>query len=83
MLSSVLNSPKAVQVNIQVMRIFTRLRQVSTDHSKLNIEIAEIKEQLNKNSQNIDAVFKYLDELSSKKDAENPRKRIGFKSDNL
>ncbi len=83
MLSSLLNSSQAIQVNIQVMRIFTRIRQALTDHTKLSIEIAEIKKQLNNHSQNIEVVFKYLDELSAKKEAESPRKRIGFKSDDL
>lgn len=83
MLSSVLNSSKAIQVNIQVMRVFTRIRKGLTDQAKLSIEIAEIKKQLNKHSQNIDEVFKYLDELTSKKEVDNSRRRIGFKSDDL
>ncbi len=83
MLSSVLNSAKAIQVNIQVMRIFTRIRQALTDQTKLSIEIAEIKKELSNHSQNINEVFRYLDELTSKKELENSRKRIGFKSDDL
>lgn len=83
MLSSVLNSTKAIQVNIQIVRVFTKIRQVLTDQVKLNIEIAEIKKQLSNHSQNIDEVFKYLDELTSKKEVGNSRKRIGFKSDDL
>jgi len=83
MLSSVLNSSKAIQVNIQVMRVFTRIRKGLTDQAKLSIEIAEIKKQLNNHSQNIDEVFKYLDELTSKKEVDNSRRRIGFKSDDL
>lgn len=83
MLSSVLNSSKAIQVNIQVMRVFTRIRQALTDHVKLSTEIEEIKKQLSNHNQNIDLVFKYLDELTAKKDLENPRNRFGFKSDSL
>lgn len=83
MLSSVLNSSKAIQVNIQVMRVFTRIRKGLTDQAKLSIEIAEIKKQLNNHSQNINEVFKYLDELTSKKEVDNSRRRIGFKSDDL
>ena len=83
MLSSVLNSSKAIQVNIQVMRVFTRIRKGLTDQAKPSIEIAEIKKQLNNHSQNIDEVFKYLDELTSKKEVDNSRRRIGFKSDDL
>lgn len=65
------------------MRVFTRIRKGLTDHTKLSIEIAEIKKQLNNHSQNIDEVFKYLDELTSKKEVDNSRRRIGFKSDDL
>ncbi|MVN20270.1 ORF6N domain-containing protein [Mucilaginibacter arboris] len=83
MLSSVLNSSKAIQVNIQVVRIFTRIRQVLTDGAKLSIEIEEIKKQLSTHGKNINAIFKYLDGLTVKKEIENPRKRIGFKSDDL
>ncbi len=38
MLSSVLNSPKAVQINIQIIRIFTKLRQMLMDNTELRLE---------------------------------------------
>lgn len=77
MLSSVLNSPKAIQVNIQIMRIFTRIRQMLTDNTELRLDIEQIKNKLQNHSQNIELVFKYLDELIEKKPL--PRKSIGFK----
>src|SRR5690606_26346436 len=43
MLSSVLNSERAVAVNIQIMRIFTRIRQMLTDNAEIWREIAGIK----------------------------------------
>jgi hypothetical protein len=42
MLSSVLNSPQAIQVNIQIMRIFTRLRKALLTHKDLQIKIEQI-----------------------------------------
>ena len=81
MLSSVLNSQQAIQVNIQIVRIFTRTRKLLSEHSELKSEIADIKKKLNNQDKNIELVFNYLDELIVKK-AE-PRKRIGFKPDNL
>ena len=81
MLSSVLNSQQAIQVNIQIVRIFTRMRKLLSEHSELKDEISEIKKKLNNQDKNIELVFSYLDELIEKK-AE-PRKRIGFKPDNL
>ena len=46
MLSSVLNSKKAINVNIQIMRIFIRIRQMLTDNLSIKLEIEEIKKKL-------------------------------------
>ena len=83
MLSSVLNSKRAIQVNIQVMRIFTRIRQTLASNTNLRLEIAEIKKTVHNQNQNIEVVFQYLDELMEKRDNPPPRKRIGFMSDEL
>jgi len=83
MLSSVLNSKQAIQVNIQVMRIFTRIRQMFIDNTELHLEIEKIKTKLDNHSKNMEVVFRYLDELLEKKEETKPRKRIGFKSDDL
>jgi len=81
MLSSVLNSPQAIQVNIQIVRIFARLRKLLDNYSELKFEIAEIKKHLQNHDKNIELVFTYLHELMEKK--AKPRKRIGFKPDEL
>lgn len=83
MLSSVLNSKQAIQVNIQVMRIFTRIRQMFIDNTELRLEIEKIKTKLDNQDKNMEVVFRYLDELSEKKAEPKPRKRIGYKSDDL
>jgi regulator of replication initiation timing len=84
MLSSVLNSERAVQVNIQIIRIFTKLRTVITDNTEIRLEIAKIKSELHDQGKNMEVVFRYLDELLNKKDTANPpRTRIGFKPDTL
>ncbi len=46
MLSSVLNSKQAINVNIQIMRIFTKVRQMLTDNLIVKLEIEEIKRSL-------------------------------------
>jgi len=46
MLSSVLNSKQAISVNIQIMRIFTKIRQMLTDNTELRLEIEKIKKKL-------------------------------------
>src|SRR5690606_19733184 len=70
MLSSVLNSKLAIQINIQIMRIFTRMRQLLADNTEVKLEIAEIKhtvEQIAKkqkgHDQNIELLFEYIDRL--------------------
>jgi hypothetical protein len=80
MLSSVLNSKKAISVNIQIMRIFTRIRQMLTDTLSLKLEIEVIKDKLQNQDKNIELVFSYLDELLTKQEDPTPRKRIGFKT---
>ena len=77
MLSGVLNSDRAIAVNIQIIRVFTKIREVLTDTLNLRLEIEEIKKKLSNQSKNIELVFSYLDELIEKK--ETPRKQIGFK----
>lgn len=82
MLSSVLNSPTAIKVNIQIIRVFTKIREVLTDTLSLKLEIEEIKKKLTNHSKNIELVFNYLDELIDKKENSKPRKEIGFKPKN-
>ena len=81
MLSSVLNSDRAVAVNIQIMRIFTRVRQMLTDHTELRLEVEKIKRHLNNQDRNMEIVFGYLDELLEKKEPVLPRTKIGYKPD--
>ncbi len=77
MLSSILKSDRAVEVNIQIMRIFTKMREMITDNLNLTLEVEEIKKQLSTHNKNIELVFNYLDELIEKKDS--PRPKIGYK----
>ena len=81
MLSSVLNSPTAIKVNIQIIRVFTKIRAMLTDTLSMKLEIEEIKKKLSNHTKNIELVFNYLDELIDKKDNSEPRKKIGYKND--
>ena len=87
MLSSVLNNDRAIQVNIQIMRIFVKMRQMLTDYATVRLEIAEIKEAFHTmtekqqgHDKNIDLIFTYIDRLQEK--IEEPkaveRKRLGY-----
>jgi hypothetical protein len=60
MLSSVLRSPRAVKVNIEIMRAFIRLRQVLTSHKELAKELQEVKEFVLKNSLKTDREFQRI-----------------------
>ncbi|KOH45071.1 ORF6N domain-containing protein [Sunxiuqinia dokdonensis] len=79
MLSSVLNSDQAIQVNIQIMRIFTKVREMLADTMSLRLEIEEIKKKLGNHDKNIELVFSYLDELISQKENRTERRKIGYK----
>jgi len=73
MLSSVLKSERAVQVNIQIMRTFTKLRQALLDNKDLRRELEELK-QLTEERFRI--VFETLDQLLTVESK--PKKKIGF-----
>ncbi|SMD02042.1 ORF6N domain-containing protein [Pedobacter nyackensis] len=84
MLSGVLSSDRAIAVNIQIMRIFTRMRQMLADNTDLRLEVEKIKTKLDNQDKNMEIVFRYLDELLEKQEQPNPpRKGIGFKPDNF
>ena len=81
MLSSVLNSKKAINVNIAIIRTFVLIRQYAIDYKELEAKIKKLEKKYNNNFQQ---VFKVLDLLLTEKqereDFKN-RKRIGFKSE--
>ena len=79
MLSGILNSNRAINVNIQIMRIFTKTRQLLTDNLSVKLEIEEIKKKLKNQDKNIELVFSYLDELIEKQENPRPRIPIGYK----
>ena len=74
MLSGILSSDRAINVNIQIMRIFTRARQLLTDNLSVKLEIDEIKKKLQNQDKNIELVFSYLDELIEKQENPQPRR---------
>lgn len=79
MLASILNSDKAISINIQIVRVFTRVRHMLFDNTELRLAIEEIRKKTDNNTKNIELVFQYLDELIEKKEGQKPRKKIGYK----
>jgi hypothetical protein len=77
MLSSVLNSARAIAVNIKIIRIFTRMREILYSHKDLLLRLDQLESKVSKKDQEIQMVFKVLKQLLNPSFP--PRKKIGFK----
>ena len=77
MLSSVLNSKRAVQVNIAIMRAFVKLREILSTHKELTHKLNELESKVEKHDLEIHAVFEAIRELM-KPLPEKPKPKIGF-----
>jgi len=73
MLSSVLNSERAIRVNIQIMRTFTKLRKILATHKELREKIERMEKKYDKKFR---AIFEAIGLLL--REDEKPKKRIGF-----
>ena len=85
MLSSVLNSDTAIEINRKIMRAFVAIRQYVLNYSELKHELdnfmRETNSRLDKNDMKFDALFELFDEyIAYKKELEKPRNPIGFKT---
>ncbi|HEY6161797.1 MAG TPA: ORF6N domain-containing protein [Bacteroidia bacterium] len=80
MLSSVLNSKKAIQVNIRIMRTYTRLRELALGNKEILIRLQELEKDVSKHGGEIQVIFRYLKQLLRPENP--PRKKIGFKVKN-
>jgi len=82
MLASVLNSERAVQVNIQIVRIFTRMREMLLAHKDIIEKLSRIERKLADHDDKILLIFEYLKQLEQDKQQQEDqanRRRIGFK----
>ncbi len=79
MVANVLTSERAINVSIQIIEVFVKMREIFTDNLSLKLDIEEIKKKLSNHSKNIELVFDYLDELTEKKNDKTPMTKIGFK----
>jgi hypothetical protein len=77
MLASILNSERAIRTNIEVVRIFTQIRQSMLDTADVRLEVEKIKKELDRNNKNIEWLYLRLDKLVEQK--KKPRKKVGFK----
>ena len=78
MLSSVLNSDRAIAVNIHIVRVFTKLKELLLTNKEVLLEIEKIRKQVSNQDEKIAIVFDYLQEFVQQQ--EEPLPKIGFKT---
>jgi hypothetical protein len=77
MLSSVLNSERAVQVNILIIRAFVKLREVMATHKDLARKIEALERKYTDHDREIEAIFEAIKKLLAPS-PQPPKHRIGF-----
>jgi hypothetical protein len=76
MLSSVLNSERAITINIAIMRAFVRLRQMLETNRELAQKFSALEGRVDKHDEEIDAILEAIRQLMAP--PEKPRREIGF-----
>ena len=82
MLASVLDSERAIQANIQIVRIFTKMREILASNKGLLLKLEKIGHKLAEHDDQILKIFEYLKKLERAKHQmleQQNRKRVGFK----
>ena len=77
MLSGVLNSERAVQVNIAIMRAFVKLRQIISTHKELAHKLNELERKIERHDTEIQSIFEAIRQLMTPP-PDKSKKRIGF-----
>ncbi len=83
MLSSVLNSDRAIMVNIQIIRVFTKMRELLQTHKEILLKLEEIERKDIEQDQKIMLIFEYLKQFEESKQQQLEqanRKKIGYKT---
>lgn len=84
MLASVLNSKRAISVNIQIVRVFNHLRNIVESHSEILKKLEQLERKGFEHDEKITLIFKYLEEFNNSRQEQiefDQRKRIGYKND--
>ena len=79
MLSSILNSDVAIEVNIRIIRVFTKLREYALTHKEILVQLSRLEKEVKGNNKDIENIFMVLKELIGKQSNPTPRNKIGFK----
>ncbi len=76
MLSSVLNSERAIEVNIQIMRTFTKIREILSTHKELAHKLVQLERKIEKHDDDIKVIFNAIRQLMTP--PETKKGKIGF-----
>ncbi len=76
MLSSILSSQQAIIVNIQIIRVYTKMREMLLTHKDILLKLEQFEKQVKKNSYEIQLIFETLKQLL--KSPKEPRRQIGY-----
>jgi len=76
MLSSVLRSKKAIKVNIQIMRVFVKLREILSTHKELAQKLKELELKIDSHDEQIQTIFEVINQLLLP--PEKSKKKVGF-----
>ena len=80
MLSSILNSETAIEVNISIIRVFTKLRSFTLTQKDILIQLVKLEKEVKGNSSDIENIFLVLKKLIEKDTNPIKRNKIGFKN---
>lgn len=83
MLSSILNSDIAIEVNIRIIRVFTKLREHALTHNEILVQLSKLEKEVKVNSKEIENIFVVLKELIEKQKSPSPPRKIGFRKDKV
>lgn len=79
MLSGVLNSAIAIQVHIQIIRVFTKMKELLLTHKDILLKLEKMEKDVKDNKEDIANIFRAVKQLLNPPAI--PRKRIGFRPD--
>ena len=82
MLSGILNSDKAIDVNIAIMRAFIALKQFALTNTELNNKLKELEKTYNKQFKDVYEAINYLLQKDKQETSQKERKQIGYKKNN-
>jgi len=78
MAASVLNTERAVQISVFVVRAFVKLREMLSTHKELAHKLAELERKLQNHDESIRSLVVAIRQLMAPPEPETPKKRIGF-----